>query len=40
MQENFDIFNFSLDKKEMDAIDKIAYCGGIGIDSDEVEEFG
>ena len=40
MQENFDIFNFSLDKKEMDAIDKISYCGGIGIDSDEVEEFG
>ena len=40
MQENFDIFNFSLDKKEMDAIGKISYCGGIGIDSDEVEEFG
>lgn len=40
MQENLNIFDFSLDEKEIDNIDNIPYCGGIGIDSDEVEKFG
>ena len=40
MQENFDIFDFTLNEKEMDAIDNLPYCGGIGIDPDEVKEFG
>lgn len=38
--ENMDICDFELDTQEMDVIDKIPYCGGIGIDSDEVVEFG
>lgn len=38
--ENMNIFDFELDKKEEEAIDIIPYCGGIGIDSDEVIEFG
>ena len=40
MRENLDIFDFSLDENEMATIDNIPYCGGIGIDPDEVEEFG
>lgn len=40
MQENLDIFDFILDNKEMDTINNIPYCGGIGIDPDEVKEFG
>lgn len=40
MRENMDIFDFSLSEDEMMIIDNIPYCGGIGIDSDEVEEFG
>lgn len=38
--ENINIFDFELDKQEEEMIDKIPYCGGIGIDSDEVIEFG
>ena len=37
---NIDIFDFELNDSELDEIDNIPYCGGIGIDSDEVEEFG
>ena len=40
LKENMDIFGFELSEEETDAIDKIPYCGGIGIDSDEVVEFG
>ena len=40
LHENIDVFDFCLTEKEMLAIDKIPYCGGIGIDSDEVIEFG
>lgn len=38
--ENMDVFDFELDKQEEEMIDKLPYCGGIGIDSDEVIEFG
>ena len=40
LHENIDVSDFCLTEKEMLAIDKIPYCGGIGIDSDEVIEFG
>lgn len=40
LKENLDIFDFELTADEMRAIDEIPYCGGIGIDSDEVIEFG
>ena len=37
--ENMEIFDFELDDREMSVIDSIPYCGGIGIDSDEVIDF-
>lgn len=40
LAQNIDIFDFRLSKEEMKKIDAIPYCGGIGIDSDEVVEFG
>lgn len=40
LSENFDIWDFQLSDIEMAEIDDITYCGGIGIDSDEVTEFG
>lgn len=40
LHENIDVFDFELTDEEMQMIDKIPYCGGIGIDSDEVIEFG
>lgn len=40
LAENMDVFDFELSKEEMSEIDNIPYCGGIGIDSDEVIEFG
>lgn len=40
LQENMDIFDFILTENETKQIDAIPYCGGIGIDSDEVTEFG
>lgn len=40
LKENLDIFDFELTADEMRAIDEIPYCGGIGIDPDEVIEFG
>lgn len=40
LSENIDIFDFELSKDEMEQIDGIPYCGGLGYDSDEVTEFG
>lgn len=40
LTENMDIFDFELDEEEEDAVDRIPFCGGIGIDPDEVVEFG
>lgn len=40
IRENTDIFDFELLNDEMTTIDQIPYCGGIGIDSDEVTDFG
>lgn len=40
MQDNLNIFDFSLDENEMKVIDNIPFCGGIGLDPDEVEQFG
>ena len=37
---NMDVFHFELSDGEMNIIDEIPYCGGIGIDSDEVTDFG
>lgn len=40
LSQNMDVFDFELTAEEMEKIDSIPYCGGIGIDSDEVIEFG
>lgn len=40
LAENMALFDFVLEEEEMGEIDSIPYCGGIGIDSDEVVEFG
>lgn len=37
---NLDVFGFELSDSEMNQIDEIPYCGGIGLDSDTVVEFG
>ena len=39
-RENCDVFDFSLTAEERHALDALEYCGGIGLDSDEVTEFG
>ena len=39
-RENLNIFDFSLEQEEREAMDAIPYCGGLGIDSDIVTEFG
>lgn len=36
LRENISIFDFQLSNEELNQIDAIPYCGGIGIDSDEV----
>ena len=40
LRQNLEIFDFELSADDMRAIDSIPYCGGIGIDPDEVTEFG
>lgn len=40
LRENIDVFDFILSDEDMEIINRIPYCGGIGIDSDEVTEFG
>ncbi len=40
IKQNIEVFDFELTEEELEKIDSIPYCGGIGIDSDEVVEFG
>ena len=40
LHENMNVFNFELSAEEIQRIEDIPYCGGIGIDPDEVVEFG
>ena len=40
LQENMDVYGFTLLSGDMEAIDAIPYCGGLAIDPDEVTEFG
>ena len=40
LPENLDIYDFELALEDMISIDTIPYCGGLGLDSDEVIEFG
>ena len=40
LQENMDVYGFTLLSGDMEAIDAIPYCGGLAIDPDEVIEFG
>lgn len=40
IRSNMDVFGFELLENEMKQIDVIPYCGGIGVDPDEVVEFG
>lgn len=40
ISENLNVFDVKLTEEEMQRIDSIPYCGGIGLDSDEVIEFG
>ena len=40
LQENLAVYDWELSAEEMRMIDTIPYCGGIGIDPDEVTEFG
>lgn len=37
---NINLWDFVLNDDELTELDNLSYCGGIGIDSDEVEEFG
>ena len=38
--QNLDVFDFVLTSEEMRDLDSVPYCGGLGLDSDEVTEFG
>ena len=40
LKENLHIFDFDLSDEELLQLDKMPYCGGIGIDPDTVVEFG
>ena len=40
IQENMDVFDFSLSSEETETIDNLPFCGGLGIDPDEVVSFG
>lgn len=38
--QNINVLDFTLQNEEMKQIESIPYCGGIGLDSDEVVQFG
>ena len=40
LKENIDIFDKELIEQDVKLIDEIPFCGGLGIDPDEVTEFG
>lgn len=40
LKENIDIFDFEIEEDDMRIIGEMPYCGGIGIDADEVKAFG
>ena len=40
IRQNINVFDFELDDGEIRLINDLPYCGGIGIDPDEVTEFG
>lgn len=40
LRANLDVFDFTLTQQETEEIDRMPYCGGIGLDPDEVTEFG
>lgn len=40
LRENLAVYDWELSDEEIRMIDAIPYCGGIGIDPDEVTEFG
>lgn len=40
LYENADVFDFALSAAEMQRIDQLPYCGGLGLDADEVTTFG
>ena len=40
LTQNRDIFDFALTPEEMRELDELPYCGGVGLDPDEVTEFG
>lgn len=38
LKENINIFDFDLTHREMKLLDSVPYCGGLGIDSDNIQE--
>lgn len=40
LKENIDVFDFIISNEDVELINSIPYCGGIGLDSDEVTDFG
>ena len=39
IKENIQLDNFNLSDKQMQLIDQLSFCGGLGIDADEVTDF-
>ena len=39
LKENIQLDDFDLTEDEMEIIDRLSFCGGLGIDPDEVTKF-
>ena len=39
LKENLQLYDFDLTEEEMGIIDSLSFCGGLGIDPDEVTNF-